>query len=268
MVDQFQSYSLGGRLNRRKSEGASEDQRSKLLAAPDSTLSCQPGRYGRRVSSFTSTSSPWFRRNSLLSAAMIANEDFSVYESPSYYSQQSSFSVISLKESQGFIFNQDLFASPYQQLRSLANERRYRASFSHPRRLREASARSGSQTAKAVDKEDNECNPAELRLNRIERRHTSHQGQRPSFFGHGTAEPAVESEDEYDDGETSNDDMGSAIDILTDEEVAVDEYDEEEDDNYESGYGVTSSNGRYKVLVTEIVVNEHDDSIFPVHNDT
>jgi hypothetical protein len=199
---------------------------------------------------------------------MIANEDFSVYESPSYYSQQSSFSVISLKESQGFIFNQDLFASPYQQLRSLANERRYRASFSHPRRLREASARSGSQTAKAVDKEDNECNPAELRLNRIERRHTSHQGQRPSFFGHGTAEPAVESEDEYDDGETSNDDMGSAIDILTDEEVAVDEYDEEEDDNYESGYGVTSSNGRYKVLVTEIVVNEHDDSIFPVHNDT
>ncbi len=78
----------------------------------------------------------------------------------------------------------------------------------------------------------------------------------------------MESEDEYDDGETSNDDMGSAIDILTDEEVAVDEYDEEEDDNYESGYGVTSSNGRYKVLVTEIVVNEHDDSIFPVHNDT
>ena len=57
---------------------------------------------------------------------MIQNEIFQVYESPYYYTtttkRNAAYSIISLKECQGFIFNQDLFATPFQQLRSLAIE--------------------------------------------------------------------------------------------------------------------------------------------------
>ena len=62
----------------------------------------------------------------LLSKSMIQNEIFQVYESPYYYTtttkRNAAYSIISLKECQGFIFNQDLFATPFQQLRSLAIE--------------------------------------------------------------------------------------------------------------------------------------------------
>ena len=58
---------------------------------------------------------------------MIQNEIFQVYESPYYYTtttkRNAAYSIISLKECQGFIFNQDLFATPFQQLRSLAIEK-------------------------------------------------------------------------------------------------------------------------------------------------
>ena len=80
----------------------------------------------RRNSSFANSSSPWYRRN-FLSKSMIQNEIFQVYESPYYYTtttkRNAAYSIISLKECQGFIFNQDLFATPFQQLRSLAIEK-------------------------------------------------------------------------------------------------------------------------------------------------
>ncbi|ODV95340.1 hypothetical protein PACTADRAFT_50074 [Pachysolen tannophilus NRRL Y-2460] len=115
----------------------------------------------RRASSFTSSSSPWARRKSFLSQSMISNDKSSIYElssssmyyfnsssSPSsfgssYSSSQSpcessstnplsmtnsthqqripSFSMC-LRESQGFIFNQDLFASQYQQSRAIMQD--------------------------------------------------------------------------------------------------------------------------------------------------
>lgn len=70
----------------------------------------------RRSSSFACPSSPWARRRSFLSSSMIQDEKHLVYElhggrgfvdSPAY--------SISLRESQGFTWNQDLFASQYQQ---------------------------------------------------------------------------------------------------------------------------------------------------------
>lgn len=93
--------------------------------------------------SFSSTSSPCAKRDSFLSLAMLNDEKHSVYEVSSYYMYYNevvesddedeasndadealnrvkkpqrilSFSL-SLKESQGFSFNQDLFASEYQQ---------------------------------------------------------------------------------------------------------------------------------------------------------
>ncbi|CCH41332.1 hypothetical protein BN7_871 [Wickerhamomyces ciferrii] len=76
----------------------------------------------RRSSSFASPSSSFARRRSFLSPSMINNETHQSYElnssigSSSFYYQNNvpSFSI-SLKESQGFCWNQDLFASQYQQ---------------------------------------------------------------------------------------------------------------------------------------------------------
>ncbi|CAN3365022.1 hypothetical protein DICA3_F14818 [Diutina catenulata] len=76
-----------------------------------------------------SHSTPWVRRNSFLSPSMIDSEQYSVYEARSFFAD-GSYNIISLKECQGFVFNQDLFASPYQQSRSLANERIRGLSFS------------------------------------------------------------------------------------------------------------------------------------------
>lgn len=64
-----------------------------------------------------SHSTPWVHRNSFLLESMIDDENFSVYESRSFFSE-GNYNIISLRECQGFIFNQDLFALPYQQLRS------------------------------------------------------------------------------------------------------------------------------------------------------
>ncbi|EMG49278.1 hypothetical protein G210_0017, partial [Candida maltosa Xu316] len=84
----------------------------------------EPTMIRRRNSSFANESSPWFRRNSFLSPSMIQNEDFQVYETNNYYNNYNtnSYSIISLKECQGFIFNQDLFATPYQQSRCLESQ--------------------------------------------------------------------------------------------------------------------------------------------------
>ncbi|VEU23652.1 DEKNAAC105055 [Brettanomyces naardenensis] len=84
----------------------------------------------RRKSSFNSSDSPYARRRSFLSKAMLENDTFQTYELSSYdcystsygptYSRIPSFSI-NLNESQGFIWNQDLFASSYQQVRAGLN---------------------------------------------------------------------------------------------------------------------------------------------------
>lgn len=75
----------------------------------------------RRQSSFNSLYSPYTRRRSFLSKTMIENESVQCYKLSSYSSISSSLNEnipsysISLSESQGFLWNQDLFASSYQQ---------------------------------------------------------------------------------------------------------------------------------------------------------
>ncbi|CDK24345.1 unnamed protein product [Kuraishia capsulata CBS 1993] len=108
-------------------------------ASPDNAQSLsqrrtsgQIGLQKRRASSFTSASSPWARRRSFLSTSMMSNEKHSVYEMSSHYYGASSLRSVggtsipcysmSLRESQGFIWNQDLFASQYQQARALLHQ--------------------------------------------------------------------------------------------------------------------------------------------------
>ncbi|TID29982.1 hypothetical protein CANINC_001493 [Pichia inconspicua] len=75
----------------------------------------------RRKSSFNSIHSPYTRRRSFLSRSMLEAESLQCYKLPSYDSETEesipSFSI-SLSESQGFIWNQDLFATSYQQARA------------------------------------------------------------------------------------------------------------------------------------------------------
>ncbi|RCK66072.1 hypothetical protein Cantr_01752 [Candida viswanathii] len=183
----------------------------------------EPTMIKRRNSSLASTSSPWFRRNSFLSNSMIQNENFQVYES----SYNNNYNIISLKEYQGFIFNQDLFATPYQQLRSLAIEK--------TRRLNSMS---------------NGNNSACLR------RHTSYHPQRPSLN-----ESKRNSED--NDVAIEDDDEDDEDAVMVDEQEEEEE--EDDDDEYEEmqGYGGDQTNRRYKVRVTEIVINEKESDIFP-----
>ncbi|KAG7895144.1 hypothetical protein KL905_000381 [Ogataea polymorpha] len=87
----------------------------------------------RRKSSFTTSSSPYARRRSFLSKSMLENDNFQIYElsssapSACFVSEENgsraripSFSI-NLTQSQGFIWNQDLFASSYQQVRAGLN---------------------------------------------------------------------------------------------------------------------------------------------------
>ena len=201
----------------------------------------------RRSSSFTSSSSPWIRRNSFLSPSMIQNENFSVYDSPSFYSD-SSYNIISLKECQGFIFNQDLFALPYQQLRSLANEKKIRA-LSGRSVTRKGSVTRTSCSPNFGDSEhvQNLPGPGENPLEiQTARRYTSYHPPRPTFMGTG-------------------DNVEEKTEPVDDDAVA-DEYDEYEADDFQemNEYPGDSFNRRYKVHVTEIVVNEEDGDIFPV----
>lgn len=83
-----------------------------------------PKRKAQSFLSFSLALSPFVRRNSFLSKSMIDDEEALVYEAHSYFSQDKSYNIISLRESQGFIFNQDLFATPVQQLRSIAKRMR------------------------------------------------------------------------------------------------------------------------------------------------
>ena len=75
----------------------------------------------RRQSSFNSLYSPYTRRRSFLSKTMIENESVQCYKLSTYSANANSLNEnipsysISLSESQGFLWNQDLFASSYQQ---------------------------------------------------------------------------------------------------------------------------------------------------------
>jgi hypothetical protein len=74
----------------------------------------------KRKSSFHSLYSPYTRRRSFLSKTMIENESLQCYKLSNYSSFGSNDEniptySISLSESQGFLWNQDLFATSYQQ---------------------------------------------------------------------------------------------------------------------------------------------------------
>ncbi|KAK6453929.1 protein whose overexpression suppresses the synthetic lethality of the hal3 sit4 double mutation [Scheffersomyces xylosifermentans] len=256
---------------RRKSSASNTAMRPTESSRPEPTI------IKRRNSSFASTSSPWFRRNSFLSPSMIKNENFSVYEAPSYYSDASSYSIISLKECQGFIFNQDLFATPYQQSRSLANEKKIRAlSFS------KSASRSRSQSKSITPTNSVNCStinspqqpqqtPSQPQP-QSQRRHTSYHSPRPNFLQHGVglglgAALEVDNDDDaiFDDSiEEDIEEIPFESSFVEDDEDAIaDEYDEYEDYEEMNGYGGDSTNRRYKVHVTEIIVNEKDNDIFP-----
>lgn len=74
------------------------------------------------------------RRTSFLSPSMIGSESISVYDSYSFVRGSSAYSIISLKECQGYVFNQDLFATPYQQRQSMAREKRAQALMTQKKR--------------------------------------------------------------------------------------------------------------------------------------
>lgn len=189
-----------------------------------------------RRSSFTNTSSPWFRRNSFLSSSMIHSENISVYESASYYSESSGYSIISLKESQGFLFNQDLFASPFQQQRTLANERKIRSQ-SYNQKSRSNSINSKSRSASFSD----------VKLH-IQRRHTSCDTTKPhltSFLNNS----AIEDDDDENIRNAFDQFENTTIDIELSQEDVIDDETDVDDSNY-------------KVHVTEIMVNDNDD-LFP-----
>ncbi|ODV79620.1 uncharacterized protein CANTADRAFT_205702 [Suhomyces tanzawaensis NRRL Y-17324] len=274
----------GSPKTRRKSLHAS-DTSSSILSKPEFG-SPRLESNKRRSSSFASTSSPWFRRNSFLSPLMIQNENFSVYDSPSFFSDNGSYNIISLKECQGFIFNQDLFASPYQQLRSLANERKTRAlSFSKSR----SRSNSRSQPKSSAAMTGKGCgSPAQ-------RRHTSYDFPRPVFLDSNTSLDNAVIDDEDEDNSTEDKMSESPMEVEENEEeknnkntegdndesnyhleeddededsdeddnAVINEYDEYDDYEEMSGYGGDSTNRRYKVHVTEIVINEDDIDIFP-----
>lgn len=209
----------------------------------------------RRTSSFSNSSSPWARRNSFLSNAMIQSENISVYESSNYYVDCSSYNIISLKECQGFIFNQDLFASPYQQQKTLANERRLRAmSFSNHRPRTKSNSRSNSSV----------------------RRHTSFNLPKPTLEVSMLDPNAIDDEEEEDvapandnDNDNGNDSIRQAFDQFDNTTIDIELSSQDEDavgeeyDEYEGvDHSEEDSNGMYKVHVTEIIVNEGED-IYP-----
>lgn len=201
----------------------------------------------RKNSSFASTSSPWFHRNSFLSRSMIDDEATSVYESHSFFPDAQPYNIISLRESQGFVFNQDLFATPYQQLRSLAREKRIRAmSFSRTK------SRSNSTSCSSSPKPK-------------QRRHTSHD-IRPGHEIRSIFRETARNESAIDDDSMEIDDdshyqtqfESSFLDNVPPIDSKVEEYEEYEED---SEYG--SLGGHYRVQVTDIIVNENDTSFLP-----
>lgn len=222
----------------------------------------------RRRSSFATTTSPWYRRNSFLSNSMIESEDFSVYELPNYFNNCSSYNIISLRESQGFVFNQDLFASPYQQLKSLANEKKLR-SLSYSGTASKLRSKSQSTPEKHLFSKPNSG-----------RRYSYHsmgltfmRSSNASNDESKTASPSniEKASSDYKLRASNNDSEDSTmyIDAFEEsDEAIVDEYDEYDESDLEDMENDTmrsrgSASTSYKVHVTEIIVNDNDKSIFP-----
>lgn len=232
----------------------------------------------RRNSSFTSLSSPWFRRKSLLSPAMIQNENFSVYESPSYFTG-SSYNIISLKESQGFVFNQNLFASPYQQQKSQLNERR----LSH---LRKERAKSNLEsTSPSLIKSDllgKPFTPLDTALTPANKERSFNvQSHIPAFTSKEnkafkvpdlsyTLDLHMRDQDESsldnDELRFGRTDIGDdsnrfRMETIENESAIADDY---EDLELARNRNEGTDDGRpYDLDVTEIVVNENDNTFFP-----
>lgn len=95
--------------------GITKPQHRHSISYINSTNGNSVPRLGERRSSFASPSSSYARRRSFLSPSMISNEKHTVYELHSGIGYNTPSFSISLKESQGFSWNQDLFASQYQQ---------------------------------------------------------------------------------------------------------------------------------------------------------
>ncbi|KAF3992277.1 hypothetical protein FT663_01204 [Candidozyma haemuli var. vulneris] len=189
---------------------------------------------------------PCVRRGSVLSQTMIEDETPSIYESHSFFPDTSSYTIISLKQGQGFIFNQDLFATPYQQSRALANERKIRAfSMSQARK-------NSSPKGKAKESQ---------------RRNTSYE-LRPQFRGRasGKYDSAIEDDSMDVDMDSDKEEPEPGSPEESDESdldsVIVDEYDDEDEDE-EEGYMA----GYSKVKVADIVVDPNDTSYLPTEED-
>ena len=170
---------------------------------------------------------PWVRRQSFLLATMIGDENYSVYELRSFFAE-GNFHILSLKECQGFVFNQDLFALPYQQLRSLATERIRTLSYSGSCAPKALPGRRGPQA----------------------RRHTLYHERRPWLS------------DVAGDDTDAADDFGKDDDIdMRDRTGADDDSDEFDDDSDDDSDDGGFNDGRFRVDVTEVVVGEGDDVI-------
>lgn len=220
-----------------------------------------------RLLRFALTQSPWYRRNLVLSQAMIEDETPSIYESHSFFPESSSYTIISLKQGQGFVFNQDLFATPYQQLRALAMERKVRAY--------SMSQAKGSK-----------CSSPSEKRGRSARRHTSYE-VRPNFRARPSAkyDSAIEDDSMDVDSEKERDavrklpleeleeeDDAESLDEEEDEDEDEDEdsaieYEDEDDDDVAGGIAEGYMRNYGKVKVAEIVVDPNDKSYLPGEDD-
>lgn len=195
---------------------------------------------------------PWIRRQSFLLATMIDDENYNVYESRSFFAE-GNYHILSLKECQGFVFNQDLFALPYQQLRSLASERVRTLSYGGGSGCRPGPPRGSLGAPRAP--------PA--------RRHTTlYHDRRPwlgDVSGSGTGS-GTDDTDVVDDFRKSEDIDMSDGDHHPHPNIDSDNHDNDDSDDDDmsdddDSDGHDYNDGRFRVEVTEVVVGEDDDVI-------
>lgn len=167
---------------------------------------------------FNSLSSPYSKRKLFLSEDMLKNEDYHVYEI-SYWN-----TVLSLKESQGFIFNQDFFADPHQQQRCLENERARRKAMSK-----------GSKTDNTTKRENTSST-------------IENDGISTLNIDDNTHEHATDDEDTSDKQEEEDE---------SDDESNNDYYDTD------TVFGASIHNRNCKVIARDIELNEDEADIYP-----
>lgn len=208
-----------------------------------------------------------------LSDNMLNDEKYRVYEPYGFFPDANRVPVLALTRCQGYIFNQDLFATPYQQLRSRALEQKMR-SFSYSRESTKSRSSLMSSTLRSFVKQ---------------RRHTSYdpRARVGSIFADELdamdidGGEVMEDDDEIGESQESrleedgdegdmDDDDGDEGDLDEEEEEededVDDEDDEDEDDDYAmhyGGYGGYLLLNAYKVKVVEIVVDPNDTSYLP-----